>query len=228
MKPRYKVFSIRHFCSTKKELAKLNPSVEISINLKYPEIKLLTEYKIKKRPKVARNILSQKCNETRQLIETLGGRILDEKSRPFEIKAAVKYLDLKIIQKQNQIEIIWLTKIDGIRKKKINTNRQFYVVVSKVRIRIEGIPKKKNDLELRISMIKAKSGKKAIKKTTADYKEYAKPYLNTDGRIVIWELVKVLDVYETGVYKSTEFNKNSVELYSKFIRSEKLLKSLEK
>lgn len=225
MKNYPKVYLPTEFHCAKKELAKGNPKVTVDISFKYPKIEDLVNHSYKKRLKIVRKELSKKYKKTCQLIAKMKGKVEDVKSNPFSVKASISYLDINKVLEVEGLESIWIKEIEGIKRKKSKNKHEFYTVVSKVRIEIEGFNKKKGDVELRITLMKAKSKAQAEKKTKRDYKNYEKPYLNVEGRLVSWKFVKIVDVYETGLSKSSSFNDaKGVELYSKFISPKNLKK----
>jgi hypothetical protein len=66
--------------------------------------------------------------------------------------------------------------------------------------------------EDRFILVRASSVKEAKKRLTRRWREYATPYLNSNGQMVSWSLEKVIDVYDTG---ETEIDPAGTEVYSK-------------
>ncbi|HEX8022879.1 MAG TPA: DUF4288 domain-containing protein [Mucilaginibacter sp.] len=80
----------------------------------------------------------------------------------------------------------------------------------------EGILPKKQQIEKRFVLIKAKSGEDAYEQLEKREHEYARPYLNPYGRFVRWRVECYDDCYETDIESPADLdNPAGVEVYSK-------------
>jgi len=61
-------------------------------------------------------------------------------------------------------------------------------------------------------LVRAASWQDAKKRLERHWREYATPYLNSEGEMVSWSLDRVIDVYETG---ETQIDPAGTEVYSK-------------
>lgn len=226
MKLKKKLFLSSGYSLSDEKLSKLNPETLVSVSFKYPDIEKLSKYNYKKRLKVVRLLEEGYHNEVGKMLSNLESRGKIKEQRAFMMKIRIKFSDLNELRLLKFVSRISILKIKGIQKKPTKTNKdQYYNVVAKVRVEVEGVKKKKNRLELRMSLIKAGSIKDAKRRTLNDYKKYALPYLSVKGRIIHWKLIKILDLYETGISHVSEFSdKEGVEVYSLFVNHKKQMK----
>jgi hypothetical protein len=61
-------------------------------------------------------------------------------------------------------------------------------------------------------LVRAASFEDAKKRLRKQWREYAKPYLNSEGQMVSWHLDRVLDVYQTC---EADIDPAGTEVYSK-------------
>ena len=66
--------------------------------------------------------------------------------------------------------------------------------------------------EDRFVLVRASSFQDAKRRLRQQWRDYATPYLNSEGQMVSWSLEKVIDVYETG---ETQIDPAGTEVYSK-------------
>jgi hypothetical protein len=69
--------------------------------------------------------------------------------------------------------------------------------------------------EDRFVLVRASSCEDAKKLLSRKWREYATPYLNSDGQMVSWSLDKVIDIYDIG---ETEIDAAGTEVYSRLGR----------
>jgi hypothetical protein len=70
-------------------------------------------------------------------------------------------------------------------------------------------------VEDRFVLVRAASFDDAERRLRKEWREYAEPYLNTDGHLVRWQLEAVTDVYST---LEDELDPAGTEVYSKRTR----------
>ena len=79
-------------------------------------------------------------------------------------------------------------------------------------IRIEQAKAGLQHTEDRFLLVRATSFEDAKNRLKKQWREYATPYLNSNGEMVSWSFEKVIDVYEVG---ETEIEPAGAEVYSK-------------
>ncbi|RSK48364.1 DUF4288 domain-containing protein [Hymenobacter rigui] len=93
--------------------------------------------------------------------------------------------------------------------------QQFYGVQTTVAVQIEGETQGLQLCEQRWLLIKAASCEEACEKVRNASRAYAELYLNSDGKLVRWQLESVDDCYETGLMKLSELdNPDGAEVFS--------------
>lgn len=223
-----KFLGLERYKTTKVKLAKSNAKIKVHLKFERP-CEELRKIKYKNRLNKSQKILNdiytnfaEKFNEVKPL---------KSEGNIYGAKLELTFKELVKISKLQFIEWISITKIEGFKKRKLKYKKPYFSVVSKVLIDIEGIKKNRLSTELRIMLIQAKTKKEACQNVFKDFKEYEKPYFNPKGRIVQWKLIKIIDSYETDVYKSGDFkNRYGVEVYSKMFKknSKRIFKKIEK
>lgn len=88
----------------------------------------------------------------------------------------------------------------------------WYCVRALVVIRVEQAKAGMQNTEDRFVVVRASSFEDAKKRLRKQWREYATPYLNSEGQMVSWSLDKVIDVYNTD---ETELDPAGAEVYSK-------------
>jgi len=135
---------------------------------------------------------------------------------PTEIKSTVRARDVRNIAQFHEIAIIVVERVEGKRKRRnAKTENKFYCVRAKVAIQIEGVTRGNQTWEDRFVLVHATSFDDAIDKLKNEWKEYEKPYLNSDGQMVRWKFEKIVDVYSTG---ETEIDPRGTEVYSELLQ----------
>lgn len=111
------------------------------------------------------------------------------------------------------VRLIHVTRIAGHRRHRFpKTELEWYCVRAFVVIRVERTKSGLQNTEDRFMLVRASSFEDAKKRLRRQWREYATPYLNSDGQMVSWHLDRVVDVYQTS---ETEIDPNGTEVYSK-------------
>lgn len=111
------------------------------------------------------------------------------------------------------VSSIYITRIAGHRPRPPQAAPlTWYCVRASVVIRVERAKRGNQSTEDRFVLVRACSFEDAKTRLKQQWREYATPYLNSDGRMVSWSLDKVTDIYDTG---ETEIDPNGTEVYSK-------------
>ena len=197
--------NVKDFNVSLSELKETDPKMLVLFQMKYP--KHMKYWDLKPKSRIAKVDSIFKCNfkELQKIIGSKGERVGSE-SRPSGLRCELKFSKIQSLDYGKLVEWINVEKIDGYKKHMQKKGKQFFSVKVKIAIQIEGIKKGKQLLEERIIVVKAKSTKSAEKKVVKGLKRESKQYLNSDGRLVRWKFDKILDIYETGLYDSKEFN----------------------
>jgi uncharacterized protein DUF4288 len=117
------------------------------------------------------------------------------------------------LSKAPGVRSIHVTRIAGRRSRQSpKSPLAWYCVRAVVIIRVERAKLGNQNIEDRFVLVRASSFEDAKKRLKQLWREYATPYLNSDGQMVSWSLDKVIDVYDTG---ETEIDPGGTEVYSK-------------
>jgi hypothetical protein len=216
------VLNIDEWTFTKKVSDEIRQA-DVSIQLKYPDLKPLIRYspaerkdKIKKQFKDNfKRLLDTKLFDNYTLIGT--------RTKPTGIKTTVSYSTLKKIAKLEFVGNIYVNKISHAKKIKVKQSpRDFYCVKMTVAIEVEGQKKGLQTVEDRFVLIKANSFDDAYKKVEKNKKSYAEPYLNPYGELVRWKIESLDDCFSTDINSCEDLNApEGVEVYSS-LRKRKL------
>jgi hypothetical protein len=140
------------------------------------------------------------------------------KKRTSELKVKVRYSVLSKLDKLDLVASVWIESVENATK--INTvhklQDKFFCVKMTVISEIEGLVSKKQTIEKRLVLIKAKSFDDAYDKLNKKKDTYVEPYLNADGRFVRWRIDSFDDCFETDTSSAKDLdNPEGVEVYSK-------------
>ena len=115
--------------------------------------------------------------------------------------------------KDRLVHSITVVEIPGVRRKRRSQNSYYwYCVQALIAIEIEKARKGIQTVENRFILVKAHSPQDAVRRIAKQWREYAEPYLNSDGYLVRWQFQKVVDIFDT--YES-EIDPSGTEVYSK-------------
>lgn len=117
------------------------------------------------------------------------------------------------IAKAAGVHSVHVSKVAGLRRRLSNKlPLEWYCVRALVVIRVEGATSGMQSLEDRFMLLRASSFEDAEKRLNRQWREYAIPYLNSDGQLVSWQFDHVTDVYSTSEYA---IDPTGTEVYSK-------------
>lgn len=110
------------------------------------------------------------------------------------------------------VRSVHIAKIAGHRRRRPRESPlAWYCVRALVVIRVEQARAGLQNTEDRFVLVRASSFEDAKKRLRRHWREYATPYLNSEGRMVSWALDRVIDIYETG---EKELDPGGTEVYS--------------
>ena len=108
---------------------------------------------------------------------------------------------------------IYVTRVAGRHRRRLTEVRsEWYCVRAFVVIRVERAKSGMQNTEDRFILIRASSFEDAKKRLRQQWREYARPYLNSEGQMVSWQLDHVVDVYQMA---ETDIDPAGTEVYSK-------------
>ncbi|MCA8829021.1 DUF4288 domain-containing protein [Hymenobacter pini] len=137
--------------------------------------------------------------------------------QPRGATGSVSVEQLQQLAKLPFVESLWINGIQSVqsRKRRKRPARSFHCVQTTVAVQIEGETQELQLYEQRWLLIKAASCEDAREKVRNASRTYAEPYLNSDGKLVRWQLESVDDCYETGLTKLSELdNPDGAEVFS--------------
>ena len=111
------------------------------------------------------------------------------------------------------VRLVHVTRIAGYRRNRLaKAKLEWYCVRAFVVIRVERAKSGLQNTEDRFMLVRASSFEDAEKRLRRQWREYAMPYLNSEGLMVSWHLDRIVDVYQTS---ETEIDPHGTEVYSK-------------
>lgn len=100
------------------------------------------------------------------------------------------------LAKARGVYVVHVSAIEGLRRRaKRRPTKAWYCVRARVVITVEGQVSGMQTIEDRFVIVRASSHKDATARLAPHWREYAKPYLNSSGNAVRWQLDEIVDVY---------------------------------
>jgi hypothetical protein len=112
------------------------------------------------------------------------------------------------------VESVAITRIPGRRRGRWSgaSPMAWFCVRGLVAIQVEGQLNGMQTVEDRFMLVRAASAADATRRLKSIWRDYAKPYLNSSGHMVRWQLESISDVYEA--VEEEELNPRGAEVYS--------------
>ncbi|WP_342644749.1 DUF4288 domain-containing protein [Mucilaginibacter sp. CSA2-8R] len=196
--------------------------IETSIHLMYPDYRTMLDLAPAERIK---KIKQDQRDKLKKLLATgffPSFTIISTSRKPRGIKARHPFLALAAIAELDFVGSIFINQVAGARKVRHKKPLSFFCVKMTVAVAIEGFTTGMQKVEERMVIVKAKTGEDAIAKLEETKESYSQPYLNSDGRLVSWNIESFDDYYETDIRSVQDLNNpDGVEVYS-HLRSRKI------
>lgn len=114
------------------------------------------------------------------------------------------------------VRTVHVVRVLGFHRRSSPTSSlSWYCVRALVAIRVERATLGMQGIEDRFVLVRARSFDDAKKRLRRKWREYATPYLNSDGQAVSWSLDEVIDVY---YISEVEIDATGTEVYSRLSR----------
>lgn len=111
---------------------------------------------------------------------------------------------------------VHVVRVAGFRRLPSPTSSlSWYCVRALVAIRVEREASGMQSTEDRFVLVRACSFQDAKKRLRRKWREYATPYMNSNGQMVSWSLDKIVDIYDIA---ETDIDASGTEVYSKLGR----------
>jgi len=124
--------------------------------------------------------------------------------------------EVNSLSKLPGVSSVYISSIAGYRRRPPSkATLTWYCVRALVVIRVERARFGNQNTEDRFVLVRASSFDDAKKRLAKSWREYATPYLNSDGQMVSWTLDKIIDVYDTA---EAEIDPKGTEVYSKLLQ----------
>jgi hypothetical protein len=215
-----KIIILDAYQTTTTALESSNPTVTASIYLKYPNYEAWLELKPKKRLEAIRTAQNEQFEAFKEDLTAL--KVDTASMELHQIEVSLPYQELLEIEPNVAVGRIFIHKIEGLETEALTPESSFFGVKARCVIQVEGQRRGQQNVEERILLVKASSFKQAEKRVKKAFKKYEKPYLNTEGKQIVWKFDKIVDIFDTGVVDIEEFDsKEGVEVFSR-IKNRKL------
>jgi len=126
--------------------------------------------------------------------------------------------EMKPLAARSEVQSIFINRIAGLRRKRQTPCERWFCVWGKVAVQVEGQTRGRVTIEDRFVLVKARGTKGAQRRLSREWRDYATPYLNSDGHAVRWKLVGIEDVYELN---DDNIDPHGTEVYSR-LRHERM------
>lgn len=147
--------------------------------------------------------------------KSASSRVRQWSQLPITLMVKATAHDVLSLAAQTGVSSVHVHRVDGMRCEPPKAQLTWYCVRASVAIRVERATSGLQTTEDRFMLVRAASVEHAKKRLTRQWREYAAPYLNSNGQMVSWSLEKVIDVYDTA---ETEIDPRGTEVYSKLGR----------
>ena len=182
-----------------KEIPVSEQLADVRVLIKYPAV---SEELVRLLPKERLRRVNEIHAERATAIT--GGGLLAESQlfkrgrRVVGVSGSVRLVDLDSLAELEIVECIEILKTNGRPRKKRTPRKRLglFCVKSTVAIQVEGQTTVRQTYEQRYVLHLAYDEKDALRKNAMAAEHYAKPYLNSSGGLVRWELESTDDVYE--------------------------------
>lgn len=204
---------------TAAELPRLSQLAAVQIQLKYPDYKLFVQFPP---PQRIREIDKLHRRNQQRLLALLPAAELEPTGtarRPTGVKTRLPLHELPQLLALEFVDGITIDDIAGMEPQPVPDKLAFWSVEARFAVQIEGETTGLQLYEDRLLIILADSEAEAKRKLTASFAAYAKPYLNSAGRLVRWQFEAFLDVYRAEAYSLSDFaSDQGVEAFSRLRR----------
>ncbi len=175
----------------------------------------LTPAVVRRKPEDRHSYLRERSRKQTDLLRNkwpTGNFVAENTEIVTRITSTIRAKDIFEVASFREIERVVIDRIRGIRRKpRRNEHLEYYCVRAKVAIQVERQLRGLQTWEDRFVLVKATDFDDAIRRLTLEWKDYANPYLNSDGYLVRWQLEEILDVYAT---RETKIDPSGTEVYS--------------
>jgi hypothetical protein len=193
---------------------------EVLISVVYPSI---TDELLSKKPTERLETIAKQIQAELDAVLVTGKlstwKLLSDysrRSRRFnKVQGEIRIADIEAIAKLAIVAEIWVEKTNGKRIKQrvaSKPKRRYYCVKMTIAIQVEGRLKGMQGVEERYVIFKAHAEDEAVAKAKEAALSYEKPYLNSAGELVRWQVESFDDVYE--VVPDNQQDLSGAEIFS--------------
>lgn len=188
------VVDLYRYDLTLPELRRLSKTeVTYSIHLEGPGSERLFPHRPRERLEIQQAHLHESCRVLQDTFDLK--RFLPRDSRfPWMIDATSSARVFCALAKSPLVRFLMVDRIQGRRRVRKRPRLSWFSVRARVAIQIEGQTKGLQQVEDRIVMVRAYEPEDAVRRLEDEWREYATPYLNSDGEFVRWQLEEIVDV----------------------------------
>lgn len=179
---------------------------KVRIHLKYMDLKKIIQLTPEERVLAIDQYLK---NNFQKLLKTglfEEYKLIGSKKRPRGIETSIHISKIEQLAQYAFIGNLFIDSIKGGKKIEPKTPARFFCIKMTVAIQIEGFKNGRQSYEERFVLIKARTHDEAYKKIEKQDKDYVKPYLNSDGRLVRWHIESLDDCYTTDIVTWEDLN----------------------
>jgi hypothetical protein len=128
------------------------------------------------------------------------------------LEGSVPSAEVPRIATEPGVRSVVLLAVPGRRRQRTERSKPWFCVRARVVIQVEGEERGLQTVEDRFMLVRATSAEDAVRRLLPQWREYAKPYLTSNGQLVRWKFEEVTDIYEA-VLENDE-NLDMAEVYS--------------
>ena len=185
-------------------------SVTIDVTVKEPSHRSVFALPPSQRMRALKNLQNRRTKALAAALRRL--RSIEVVPTSHGLRCKLRVEDLDQVRKLPGVGYIWVRRVEGLRRSPPKPQEEWFAVRGRVMIQIEGQKKGLQNYEDRILLVRARTFREAERRALREFVDYAKLlYLNRSGRIVRWQLEKIIDVYETDL---EELDPRGTEVWS--------------
>ena len=192
--------------------------VTFSVQLRGVPLHKLTALSPRRRDARLRVTLKRQLTSLTRHFPEAALRSRDAKKGSWTLDGSLPANRIRRLAERPEVSELWISAIEGRSASVPAANEGWFCVWGIVAIQVEGQRSGMMEVEDRLVLLKASGVEDAVDRLAPAWKDYAEPYLNTEGHLVRWHLVEIKDVF--ALYDDS-LSPEGTEVYSR-LRTVKL------
>ena len=171
-------------------------AVTLSVQLRGVPLARLIPLSPRKRDAKLRVALKQQLATLTRHCPEAGFKSRDPRKGSWTLDGTLPASKVQRLAKRPEVSELWITAIEGRSRFARPPRKGLFCVWGVVAVQVEGQRSGMMTVEDRLVLVQAFNAEDAVDRLGPAWKQYARPYLNTEGYLVRWQLVEIKDVFE--------------------------------